>query len=177
MRFCQALPFWKFVRGLTPLSQQKWGGGRRWGAHYVCQKRLQINSEGCFKPLFNSIKPALIQVVFHVGDRFWERENRRPKNYKAIFFFQNNFYSLKAHAYYFTVIIYLAPCRAAKLDIFTHFMFTNIGIRCGQSTNSLIYVYSIQVPSCFLWMLDHTRDCTSSYYHPPPQKKFCITPC
>ena len=94
---------------------------------------------------------------------------------KQFFFFQNNFYSLKAHAYYFTVIIYLAPCRAAKLDIFTHFIFTNIGIRCGQSINSLIYVYSIQVPSCFLWMLDHTRDCTSSYYH-PSSKKISVLP-
>ena len=24
--------------------------------------------------------PALIQAVFHVGDRFWARQNRRPKN-------------------------------------------------------------------------------------------------
>ena len=52
------------------------------------------------------ILPALIQAVFHVGDRFWARENRRPKN--KIFFPQDKFYSLKAHEHYFTVLIYLA---------------------------------------------------------------------
>ena len=25
-------------------------------------------------------RPALIQAVFHIGDCFWARENRRPKN-------------------------------------------------------------------------------------------------
>ena len=39
-------------------------------------------------------KPALIQAVFHVGDRFWARENWRPKNWKTIFF-QDMFHSLK----------------------------------------------------------------------------------
>ena len=24
--------------------------------------------------------PALLQAVFHVGERFWARENRRPNN-------------------------------------------------------------------------------------------------
>ena len=36
-------------------------------------------------------------------------------------FFQNKFYSLKAHGDYFTVFIYLATWRAANLGIFTHF--------------------------------------------------------
>ena len=49
----------------------------------------------------------IIQAVFHVGDRFWARENRRPKNSKTILF-QDKFYSLNAHANYFTVFIYLA---------------------------------------------------------------------
>ena len=48
---------------------------------------------------------ALIQVVFHVGDRFWARENRRPKNSKTILF-QDKFYSLKAHAHYFTTLLH-----------------------------------------------------------------------
>ena len=51
--------------------------------------------------------PALIQAVFQVGDCFWARENQHPKNEKTIFF-QDKFYSLKAHAHYFTVFVYLA---------------------------------------------------------------------
>ena len=48
-------------------------------------------------------------------------------------------------------------------------MFTNLPW-CSQSVNSLVYVYPIQIPSSFLWVLDHSRDCTSSYCHCPPQK-------
>ena len=64
-------------------------------------------------------------------------------------FFRDKLYSLKVHAHYFTVLIYLAVWRAAKLGIFTHFN----SPRCSQSIDSQIYVYSIQIPSCFLWML------------------------
>ena len=39
--------------------------------------------------------------------------------------------------------------------------------RCRQSIDSLIYLYSMQIPSCFLWVLHHNRDHTSSYYRPP----------
>ena len=41
------------------------------------------------------------QAVFQVGDRFWVRQ-------KINIFFQDKFYSLKAHGHYFTVLIYLA---------------------------------------------------------------------
>ena len=84
------------------------------------------------------------------------------------------FYSLKAHAHYFTLFIYLPSWRAAKLDIFTHLTFTNLP-RYSQNMNSWIYVYPIQIPSCFLWVLDHSRYHTSSYYH-HPKKFFCVTP-
>ena len=95
-----------------------------------------------------------------------------PKILKNNFFFQDRFYPSKAHAHYFTVLIYLTTWRAAKLGIFTHFMFTNLS-RCSQSINSLIYVYSMQIPSYFLWVLDHSRDRTSLYYR-RPKKDFCI---
>ena len=77
--------------------------------------------------------------------------------------------------------MYLATWTAAKLGIFTLFTFTNLS-RCSQSINSLIHVYSLQIPSCFLWLLDPSRGRFSSCYRPspppPPQKiKFCITPC
>ena len=67
---------------------------------------------------------------------------------KTTTFCQDKLYSLKAHAHYFTVFIYLETRRAAKLDIFTHFTFTNLP-RCSQSMNSIIYVYSMQIPSWF----------------------------
>ena len=108
------------------------------------------------------------QPWYRMFSRWWpsvSRENRRPKSQK-IFFFQDKFYSLKAYAHCFTVLIYSATSRAAKLGIFTHFSFTN-SPRCSQSINSLIYVYSIHIPSCFLWVLDHSRDRTSSYYRRP----------
>ena len=62
-----------------------------------------------------------------------------PQNLKNNFF-QDKFYSLKAHAYYFTVLIYFATWRVNKLGIFTHFTSTNLSW-CSQSINSLIYVY------------------------------------
>ena len=111
--------------------------------------------------------PALIQAVFHVVDRFWVRENRRPKKLKTIFF-QDKLYYLKAH-----VFIYLETWRAVKLGIFTHFTFTNLP-GCSQSMNLLIHVCSIQIPSCFQWVLNHIRDHTSSYYRRPI--KFSVLP-
>ena len=39
-------------------------------------------------PGYNYMKllQALMQTVFHVGDRFWTRENRLPKKLKTSFF-------------------------------------------------------------------------------------------
>ena len=119
-----------------------------------------------------TIPPALIQADFHIGDRFWLWENRCPKNQK-IFFFQDKFFSLKAHAYYFSVLIYLATWRAAKLGTFTHFTSTNLSW-CSQNINSLIYVYSVQIPSCFFmsaWSVVIALLCTTT-----PQKTFLYYP-
>ena len=111
--------------------------------------------------------PALIQAVFHVGDRFWTRQNQRPKNEKrwVLFYsFQDKFYSLKAHTHYFIVLMYLGTWKAAKLDIFIHFTSINLP-HLSQSISSLMYVYyTVQFPSCFSWVLDHSCDCISSYY-------------
>ena len=57
--------------------------------------------------------------------------------------------------------------------IFNHFRFINLP-RCSQSINSLMYVYSMQIPSWFLWVLDHIRDRISMYYHLP--KKLSVLP-
>ena len=88
-------------------------------------------------------------------------------------FFHNKLYSLKAHGHYSTVLIYLVTSRAAKLGTFTHFTFTNLPW-CNQSINSLIYVYSIEIPSCFFWVFDNSCDHTFSYYR--HQKKFSVLP-
>ena len=66
-----------------------------------------------------------------------------PKKLKNNFF-QYMLYSLKGHAHYFTVFIYLETWRGPKLGIFIHFTFTNLP-QCSESMNS--YVYSIQIPS------------------------------
>ena len=90
-------------------------------------------------------------------------------------FFQNKFYSLKAHAHYFTVLICLATSRVAKLGIGTHFMSINLP-QCSQSIKSLMYVYYAG-PHLFYECLILVV-ITSSYYrcHLPPKKIFCITP-
>ena len=77
-------------------------------------------------------------------------------------------YSLKAHAHYFTVFIYLETWRGTKLGIFTPFIFTNLSW-CSQSINSLIYVYSIQMTS---W----SKTWSHFFVLPLPKKSFCITP-
>ena len=89
--------------------------------------------------LFDIIKTTLIQAVFHISDRFWEQQNRHTQNWKT-FFFQQSSYSLKAHAYYFTVLIHLATWKADKVGIFTDFTSINLPW-CSQSINSLMYVY------------------------------------
>ena len=73
---------------------------------------------------------------------------------KKQFFLQGKFYSLTAQAHYFTVLIYLATWRAAKLGFFTHFTFTNLP-RCSKSMTLLIYVYTIQIPSCWIGQKVH----------------------
>ena len=74
----------------------------------------------------------------------FEHEKIDTKKKKT--FFQDKFNSLKAHAHYFTVLIYLATSRAAKLGKFTHFTFTNLP-QCSQSINSLTYVLFLKAQS------------------------------
>ena len=51
-------------------------------------------------------KPALIQGIFHIGELLVATK-LAPKKLKT-FFFQHKFCFLKAHAHYFTVLIYFA---------------------------------------------------------------------
>ena len=67
-----------------------------------------------------------------------------------------------------TVFIYLKIWRRDKLGIFTHFTFTNLP-RSSQSMNSLVYVYSTQIPS---W----SHSWSHFFVLLPPKKIFCITP-
>ena len=77
-------------------------------------------------------------------------------------------YSLRAHAHYFTVFIYLETWIGAKLGIFTHFTFINLP-RCSQSMNSLIYAYFIQIPS---WSQSRSH----FFVLPTPKEVYCIIP-
>ena len=91
--------------------------------------------------LFDIIKTALIQAVFTLVTTFGSNKIGTRK-IKKLFFFQKSFYSLKAHAYYFTVLIYLTTWylttwNADKVAIFTHFTSINLP---WYSLNSLMYV-------------------------------------
>ena len=56
--------------------------------------------------------------------------------------YNKNFLSMlpKAHAHYFTVLIYLASWRLVGLGSFSHITSTNLSW-CSQSNKSLMYVY------------------------------------
>ena len=77
-------------------------------------------------------------------------------------FFQDKFYSLKAHAHYFTVLIYLATWRAVNFGIFSHFMSTNLSW-CSQSNNLLMYAY--YTGSQLLFMSAWSQSCLHSCDH------------
>ena len=64
---------------------------------------------------------------------------------------------------------------AELLVVFTHFMFTNLP-QCNQSINSLIYVYSPQIPSCFYECLITFVITVLRTTAAPPQKKFLYYP-
>ena len=104
----------------------------------------------CFGPILHKLfscamlkKSCVIQcniTLIPLGQYYTGQSPKLvPQNLKNNFF-QDKFYSLKAHAYYFTVLIYFATWRVNKLGIFTHFTSTNLSW-CSQSINSLIYVY------------------------------------
>ena len=150
---------------------QEWPSGSR---HYnQNQKVFSWNPTRCSAGVKNPtslqsfLRPSPNKGCFSCWWLLLGARKLAPKKLKNNLF-QDRFYSLKAHAHYFTVFIYLATWRAAKFGIFTH-MFTNLP-RCSQSMNSLIYIYSIQIPSYFLWVFDHSHGHTVSCYCCP--KKF-----
>ena len=104
----------------------------------------------------------LLQVVFHVGDRFWARENQRPKNLKKNF--SPN--EVKDHAHYFTVLTYLAPSRATKLGIFIHFTIINLPW-CSQ----MYTPYRFQLLFMSAWSQSWTH-----FLVLPPPKKYSVLP-
>ena len=95
-----------------------------------------------------------------------------PKKLKNNFF-QDKFYSLKAHAHYFTVLIYLATWRTAKLGIFTYFRSINLPRR-KQSINSLMYVYYTDLQLIF--MSSWSQSWSHFFVLPPPKKNSVLSP-
>ena len=83
---------------------------------------------------------------------------------------KNNFFP-KTCVHYFTVLIYLAIWRAAKLGVFTHFMFTNLP-RCSQNIKSLIHTDPL-----LLFMSAWSQSWWHFFVLPPPKNYICITPC
>ena len=73
-------------------------------------------------------------------------------------FYSDKFNSLKAHAHYFTVLIYLATWQAAKFGIFTYFMPKNLPWCC---INSLMYqsINSLIFPCVWIQYLYLEREC------------------
>ena len=120
--------------------------------------------------------PVILQAVFHFSDRFLGARKSMPKK---IIFFQDKFYSLKAHAHYFTVLIYLATWRVVKLGIFSHFTSTNLS-RCSQSNNLLMYVYYTDSQLLFMcaWSQSclHSRDRTTAPRTTAARKNFLFYP-
>ena len=114
-----------------------------------------------------------MQAVFQVGDRSWTRENRCPKKLKTGAFLRyiSKLYSLKVHAQYFTVLIYITTRIAGKLGIFTHFTSTNFHQLSKASSRSL-YIYRP------LAVFFRTWSKSWSYLILQPSKKICcISPC
>ena len=87
--------------------------------------------------------------------------------------FQEKFYSLKAYAHYFTVLVYLATWRAAKLGIFTCFTFRNLS-QCRQNISSLIYI--LLTDPQLLFMSSWSQSWSHFIVTLPCKKMFCITP-
>ena len=114
-----------------------------------------------------------MQAVFSHQWLLLARENQHPKI--IIIFSLDKFYSLKAHANYFTILIYFGAWKAAKLGIFfIHFTFINLPW-CNQSINSLIYVYILYTDPWLLFMgawsvmmtLLHTNTIQKTFLHYP----------
>ena len=88
---------------------------------------------------------------------------RKWKNHGYIF------YSLKAHAHYFTVFIYLETWRGAKLGFFFSFYLRKLTQMQSKYEITNIYIYSIQIPS---W----SQTWSHFFVLPAPKKVFCINP-
>ena len=99
------------------------------------------------------------------------REGRLPKNERGIGQFvdwRRAWQEREGWCFFFWGGFDTQCTLCSKLDIFTHFTFTNLPW-CSQSMNSLIYVYSIQIPS---WSQTWSR--LSALLRPP--KKFLYHP-
>ena len=109
---------------------------------------------------------ALIQAIFHVSDRFWARENHRPKKLKnnfspkEILFFKGSYTLL-------FILTYIVPWRAAELCVFIHFTFTNLPW-CSQ----MYTLYRSQL----LFMSAWSQSWSHFFVLPPPKKNILYNP-
>ena len=96
-----------------------------------------------------------------------------------ISFLQHKFYSLKAHAHYFTFLIYFQQLEELLKLVFLLVLHPSTYldvVKVSQLTNVCIL---IQIPSCFLWALDHSIAHVIAWLYffiqVPPPPKICIT--
>ena len=140
---------------------------------FICQETTDNILYVSFDPRFFKSSTKIYQEHDWVGPNtgcFTSRWLLLGSRKSAPTKLKNNFF-LKAHAHYFTVLIYLATWRAAKLGVFTHFMFSDLS-RCSQSINSLIYT-DLQL----LFMSAWSQPWSYFFVLPPPKNNICITPC
>ena len=146
---------------------KKWGRGRNKTSYYILPWTNRVTS-GIWKGSGKSMGKAEYRLFSKLVTTFGCEEIGIQKIKKH--FFCNICYILSRLMHITSLIlhIYLETWRGAKLGIFTHFTFTHLPW-CSQSMNSLLYVYSIQIPS---WpqMWSHF------FVLPPPKNFFCITP-
>ena len=140
------IPLGLFLNTLSHIKMILWEFGKTFSSHAPLKFAFLCFTFYVWKQIFCISKVSISQKVkgFKIQNLFGTRK-LAPKKLKKKFF--QDF--LKVYAHYFTVFIYCATWRAAKLGVFCSFKFTKLP-RCSHSINWLKYVYSIQIPSCFL---------------------------
>ena len=89
--------------------------------------------------------------------------------------FQHKFYSLKAHAHYFAVLIYFQELEELLKLIFLIILHPSTYPDVAKASQLINVCILIQIPSCFLWALDHSVARVIAWLHffilvQPPKK-------
>ena len=134
--------------------------------HHITYFVNKSNYDWPLKKKWKNYGPPLIQAVLQAGDRFWVREIGAQKM-KNQFFFRYILYSLKSHAHYFTVFIYLETWGVLNLVLLL--------ISFSQTYPDTVKVWTHwYMYTVYRSLADQSRDHIFSYYHRP--KIFSVLP-